>query len=172
MKRTAYLILAGILLILLPAPSLAQLNNHLILKHGPRNVMHFLTGDSIIYMRNNFRTPERHIIQAIGEDFIIVGNEELPIKQITSIVKVRALHYKAAGTAAKISGPALILLDGVNSLIRNFRPVFSTNVAIVGAAIFGTGFLLPLLQTKVYRMDKGYYLRIVPSDLDFGQGIK
>ena len=123
-------------------------------------------------MKNSFKTPERHIIQGIGEDFIIVNSEELPIRQITGVVKVRALHYKAAGTALKISGPALVFLDGLNSLIRNFRPVFSANVAIIGAAIFGSGFLLPLLQTKVYRMDRGYYLRIVPSDLDFGQGIK
>jgi len=165
MTRTLRIILAASSLFIIIAPACAQFNNHLILKKGPKSKMHFLTGDSIIFMRNNFKTPERERIQAIGEDFIIVNNEELSINQITGIVKIRSLHYKAAGTAAKISGPLLIFLDGFNSLIRNFRPLFSTNVAIAGVLIFGSGFILPLFQTKVYNLNKGYYLRIVPADL-------
>lgn len=164
-KAFRFLSILFILGMMSPVQAPAQLNNHLILKKGPRSKMHFLTGDSIIFMRNNFKTPEREIIQAIGENFIIVNNEELAIKDISGIVKIRALHYKAAGTALKISGPALIVIDGFNSLIRNFRPLFSPNVAIAGAVMFGTGFILPKLQTRVYYMNRGgYYLRIVPSD--------
>ena len=144
----------------------AQLNNHLILKKGPKNIQHFLTGDSIHFMKNSFKSISNVQIQGIGEDFIYVNNEQVMIKDISGIVKVRALHFKAAGTGMKIAGPSLILIDGFNSLLRNFRPVFGRNVAIAGAALFATGFVLPLLQTKVYDLNKAYYLRIVPADPD------
>lgn len=162
--RSAFSVLVLILLITVSVSG--QLNNHLILKKGPRNIQNFLTGDSIRYMKNNFKSIESALIQGIGEDFIYANNEQVMIKEITGIVKVRAMHYKAAGTATKIAGPTLILIDGFNSLLRDFRPIFGRNIAIAGAAIFASGFLLPLLQTKVYDLNKAYYLRIVPADAE------
>ena len=126
--------------------------------------MQFFVGDSIVFMTDGFKTPRRAVIGAIGKDYILVGQEEIKIRDISGIVKTRALHYKAAGATMKIAGPGLIFLDGLNSLIRGFRPLFSTRVAIAGALIFGSGFVLPRLQTKVYYIEKGYYLRIVPAD--------
>ncbi len=142
-----------------------QLNNHLILKKGPRNKIHFLTGDSIILMKNNFKTPYRERIQGIGEDFIVIRNEEVPIKEITGIVKVRALHYKAAGHIFKFAGPSLILVGIINGLFSGQRPLIIPQMAIIGGIISGIGFILPTFQTKVYHMKRAYYLRIVPSDL-------
>ena len=168
--RNIFLILT--LVILNGMPAACQLNNHLILKRGSKSIKHFIAGDSIIFQKNNFETPVFDQIQGIGQDFIIIKGEELPIREITGIVHIRALHYREAGIMFNIAGPVLIMIDGFNSLIRRFHPIFGTNILIAGAAIFGTGFLLPLLQSKVYHMDKGYYLRIVPSDPETYRDIK
>ena len=154
------------LILLFSIQAQGQFNNHLILKKGPRNKMHFLAGDSIILMKNHFKTPVREQIQGIGENFIIIKNEEVQLKEISGIVKYRALHYRAAGAALKVAGPGLILLDGINTLISKKEgvPLVGRNVLITGASMFAAGFLLPKLQIKVYYMDRGYYLRIVPAD--------
>jgi len=149
-----------------------QFNNHLILKKGPKDIINYIVGDNIILQLNGFKTPVEGQLLAIGEDYIIILQDPIPLKDITGIIKKRALHFKAAGAAAKFAGPGLILLDGFNSLIRNFRPVFGTNILIAGGLIFGSGFLLPLLQTKVYDLSKKYYLRIVPSDPETYRNLK
>lgn len=153
-----------LLFFIFAGPTSGQLNNHMILKKGFRNKIHFLPGDSIIIMKNNFKTPSRELIQAIGEDFIVVRSEELPIKEITAVVKVRALHYKAAGYIFKFAGPGYLLTGIINGLISGARPLILPTSALIAGAIFGTGLLLPLLQTKVCYMKRGYYLRIVSYD--------
>ncbi len=142
----------------------AQLNNHMILRKGPRSIMNFMAGDSIRLLKNDFKTPEGEQIQGIGVDFIVIKDKPLPISDISGIVHIRALHFRAAGTANKIAGPGLIFIDGFNSLIRGFRPLWSKNIVIAGTIIFVTGFILPTFQSKVYYRKKGYYLIIVPSD--------
>lgn len=154
----------SVLILLFTISAAGQLNNHLILKKGPKSIEHFIVGDSIRLMKNNFKSITSDRIQAIGEDFIIIKSEQVMLKEISAIIKVRALHFRAAGANLKIAGPSLIFIDGFNSLIRNFHPLFSRNIAIAGASIFVSGFLLPLLQTKVYDLNKAYYLRIVPAD--------
>ena len=114
--------------------------------------MHFLSGDSIILMRNNFKTPSRERIEAIGEDYIIIRNEEVPIKDITGIVKVRALHYKTAGHMFKIAGPSLILVGIINGLFSGDGPLILPKTAIAAGIISGIGFILPRFQTKVYKI--------------------
>ena len=149
-----------------------QFNNHLILKKGPKTIKNYIAGDQIILQLNGFKTPVEAQLLAIGEDYIIIKEEPIPLENITGIIKVRALHYREAGTMLKFAGPTLILLDGFNSLIRDFRPLFGTNILIAGGLIFGSGFLLPLLQTRVYKLDKKYYLRIVPSDPETYRNLK
>lgn len=172
MRNLFRIILGTIALILIAGPAAGQLNNHLILKKGPRNIKNYITGDHIILLLNDFKTPIEANLLAIGEDFIVIKEEPIPLKDITGIIKVRALHFKAGGHMLKLAGPTLILLDGFNSLIRNFRPLFGTNILIAGAAIFGSGFILPLFQTKVYYMKRGYYLRIIPSDPETYRNLK
>jgi len=157
----------------LTVPATCQFNNHLILKKGPKTIKNYIAGDNIILQLNGFKTPVEAQLLAIGEDYIIIKEEPIPLKDITGIIKVRALHYKEAGTILKFAGPTLIFLDGFNSLIRNFRPLFGNNILIAGTLIFGSGFLLPLLQTKVYNLYKQqYYLRIVPSDPETYRNLK
>ncbi len=159
--------ISSFLLVFVLATQLSgQLNNHMILKKGYRNKIHFLQGDSIIIMKNDFKTPSRDFIQAIGEDFIVIRNEEVPIKEITAVIKNRALHFTTTGHILKFAGPGLILTGIVNGLISGARPLILPQIAIIAGALLGTGFLLPLLQTKVYYMKRGYYLRIVPTDLE------
>jgi len=172
--RKLWKIVIGLLIFLLYFAGTAncQYNNHLILKKKGKNIKHYIKGDPIMLQLNKLKTPIEAYILAIGEDFIVIKEDPIPLKDITGIVKVSGLHLRTAGAMLNIAGPGLILIDGFNSLLRKFRPVFGTNILIAGASIFASGLILPLFQSKVYDMKKGYYLRIVPADPETYHNIK
>lgn len=143
----------------------SQTNNHLILKKGYKNQLHYLTGDEIRFTDIRSDIPIIGYIQEIGEEFITVNKTVYPINEIVTIVKRRkSFNYRSGGKILQIAGPGLMLIGASNSLIQGTRPIWPLRTILSAAVITLTGFLLPHLEDKVYKLGEKYHLRIVPSD--------
>lgn len=166
MNKTATLsIILSASLLLISIGGNAQHQNHLILKKGYKNQLHFLIGDEIRFTDVRSDVPIIGVIQEIGEDFITVNKTVYPIKEILTVVHRRqSFNYRAGGKTLQIAGPGLLAVGATNSLIQGTRPIWPTPTLIAAAVISLSGFLLPLLQDRVYRLGDQFVLRIVPSD--------
>lgn len=146
-------------------PASAQVENHLILKKGYKNKIHYLIGDEIRFTDIRSDVPVIGAIQEIGEDFITVNKMIYPLNEIQTVVyRRKGFNYEAGGQMLKIAGPGLILVGLVNYLIQQTLPVWSLGNLVAAALITTTGFILPRLQDRVFGLGERYYLRIVPSD--------
>jgi len=143
----------------------AQYQNHLILKKGIRNKLHFLVGDSIRFVRQGFEWPVEGPITAIGEDFIVVKQDTYSLSEIKTLVYVRkSFGFKAGGKVLRIAGPAFIAMATFNALIRSIRPILTVRNIITGGSLFTAGLILPIFQIRKYPLGEKFFLRIVPSD--------
>lgn len=153
--------------------AIGQLENHLILKKGHKNVHHYLVGDEIRFTDFRSDVPIIGTIQEIGEDFLTVEKIVYPLTEIQTIVHRRkGFNFRAAGSMLQFAGPGFLVISGFNALINGIRPIWTLANIITGASISLTGLLLPHLQDKVYNLNQTYYLRIVPADPGLHQTLK
>lgn len=165
MKRTQLIaLLLPLVVILGTTASFAQYENHLILKKGYKNLTHYLTGDSIRFQRNYLEVPTIGIIEAIGEDFLVIRSQVFPLKEINTVYQRRPFPFKAGGKALQIAGPSFLGIAAFNALYNSIRPIWTVGNLITGGSFFLAGILMPLLQTRKFELGHRYYLRIVPSD--------
>jgi hypothetical protein len=159
-------LLAMSLTTLAPAGANGQVENHLILKkNGYINKMHFLTGDPIKLVRVGSKLTEEAIIQGIGEDFILFSGQELPLNQISMVVKYRtSFNFVASGKALLVAAPGYLLIGVVNALFQGISPLPTANNLIVAGSLLAAGIVLPVFQIRRFPIGKTFTLKIVQSD--------
>jgi hypothetical protein len=147
-------------------PVCGQIENHMILrKNGFRNKVHFLTGDPITLIREGNNYTEEYYIQGIGTDCIIIGGDEVPIRNISHIYRFRnGFNFNASGKTLMIAAPGYLLIGVVNALFQGISPVPTKTNLIVGGSLLTAGAILPSFQIKKYHLGKRYSLAIVQSD--------
>jgi len=161
---TRWALLTG--LVILPLQVSGQIENHLILKkNGLVNKMHLLTGDPITFIRTDNDFREEYIIQGIGTSFIIAGGKEVPIKNISCVIRQRTgFNFKSSGKALMIAAPGYLVIGVINSLFQGVSPVPSYRNLIVAGSFLALGAILPGFQEKKYHLGKKFSLKIVQSD--------
>jgi len=162
-------ILILIVLTLVSFPVCGQIENHMILrKNGFRNKVHFLTGDPIIFIREGNNYTEEYYIQGIGTDCIIVGGDEVPIKNIALVVRYRqGFNFNASGKTLMVAAPGYLLIGAINALFQGISLVPTKTNLIVAGSLATVGAILPTFQIKKYHLGKKYSLAIVQSDPAF-----
>jgi len=150
----------------LTMPASAQLNNHLVMmKKGNLSKVRFLSGDPIAFIRYGSTDVEDYYIQGIGEDFIVVAGQPVPLKKITCLVQTRkGFNFRSSGQALIAAAPGYLIIGAINSLFAGVSLVPSKTSLIVAGSFLTTGAILPLFQTKKYPIGKKYRLLIVPAD--------
>ena len=139
-----------------------QFNNHLILKKGYKNKIHFLVGDSIRFISDRSEIPVIGYLQAIGENFIVINDEQILIKEINTIIhKRKSFSVVSAGKILQIAGPGFLAIAGINALIWSIRPIWSTSNLITAGSMLGVGMLLPKFQQRNFKLGTQFYLRII-----------
>jgi hypothetical protein len=145
--------------------SFGQNQNHLILKKGYKNRLHFLTGDSIRFLSERSEKPIIGYLQAIGEDFVVVNDEQFPIKEINTIIyRRKSFNFVSTGKILQIAGPGFLVISGFNALLWSIRPIWSTGNLVTSGSLLGLGLILPKFQQRNFEIGKKFFLRIVPSD--------
>jgi hypothetical protein len=169
MKEFSARISILIVLILLSFPVIGQIENHMILrKNGFKNKIHFLTGDPITFIREGNNYTEEYYIQGIGTDCIIVGGDEVPIKNIALVVRYRqGFNFNASGKTIMVAAPGYLLIGVINALFQGISPVPTKTNLIVAGSMVAVGAILPTFQIKKYHLGKRYSLAIVQSDPAF-----
>lgn len=143
----------------------AQYNNHLILKKGYKIKHHFLTGDSIRFLANNFEFPVIGRLEAIGEDFIVIRGQVFAISEINTLFYYRkSFNFRAGGKVLQIAGPGFLVISAFNAIYNSIRPIWTISNLITSGSLILSGLILPLLQVRKYVLGNRFFLRIVPSD--------
>jgi hypothetical protein len=149
-----------------PLSAFGQIENHLILKkNGLIDKMHFFTGDPITIIREGNKYAEEFYIQGIGTDFIIIGGTELPISQISTVLRRNTgFNFDASGKALLIAAPGYLIIGIINSLFQRVNILPSTTNLIVTGSLLGAGAILPVFQVRKFPIGRKFSLRVVPSD--------
>lgn len=161
--RRIGLILAALFFLL--APLFGQYNNHLILRKGYRNRVHFLVGDSIRFQYGNSQNGVAGIIDGIGEEILVLGDSSYHVKAINSVTVYRtSFNYKSGGRMLQVASPGFLAIAGTNALLQDVRPVWSTGNLITAGTLFATGTLLTTMQTRKFRLGNRFNLKLVIID--------
>lgn len=143
----------------------AQYDNHLTLAKGHKIKHHFLTGDSIRFLRNHIDFPIIGKLEAIGEDFFVIRGEVFPLAEINTVFYYRkSFNFTSGGKMLQFAGPGFLGIAAFNAIYNSIRPIWTVSNLITGGSIYLSGLILPLLQVRKYKLGKKYYLRIIPTD--------
>jgi len=141
---------------------IGQYNNHLILKKGYKNKIHFLVGDSIRFICNRSEIPVIGYIQAIGEDFIVTNDEQIMIKEINTVIhKRKSFSFVSAGKILQIAGPGFLAIAAFNAMLHSIKPVWSRSNLITAGSLLGVGMIIPKFQQRDFKIGEKFYLRII-----------
>jgi hypothetical protein len=102
----------------------------------------------------------------ITDSSIFIDNyTEIKIHNIQSVVRTRKFIRKMSGLYFIGGGIAYLSIVGLNNAINHDTPIIDEQTAIISASMIATGFALKPLIHRIYKVEKGWRIKI----LDFNR---
>lgn len=153
-----------ILLLVLTTVSYSQ-QFILLEKAGTFKNYKYFTGDDIsLILKSDGRRIDGQITRIGDSTFVINNQEEFWLGDVMSVVKSR-FFFSYFGYGAMIGGAFYLSLDAVNRVITGDTPVVTSETAVIGGALIGSGWLMSLFKERKIHVgkDRRWRLRIMPS---------